>query len=71
MAPPTAPAVLQFLQVMEQAMGMTAEPITMPMNCRGWQQQQRKKQRLWDVGQLRVCAGCVEAPEEAIALFQT
>jgi hypothetical protein len=33
MAPPTAPAVLQFFHVMEKAMGMTAEPMTMPMNC--------------------------------------
>lgn len=33
MAPPTAPAVLHLAQVMEKAMGMTAEPMTIPMNC--------------------------------------
>lgn len=31
MAPPTAPAVEQFFQVMLKAMGITAEPITTPM----------------------------------------
>lgn len=34
-APHTAPAAEQFFQVMEKAMGMTADPITTPMNCRG------------------------------------
>jgi hypothetical protein len=33
MAPLTAPAVEQFFQVMEKAMGMTAETVMMPMNC--------------------------------------
>jgi hypothetical protein len=44
-APPTAPAVLHLAQVMEKAMGMTAEPMTTPMNCRQQQQQQQQQQQ--------------------------
>jgi hypothetical protein len=32
-APQTAPAAEQFFHVMEKAMGITAEPIMIPMNC--------------------------------------
>jgi hypothetical protein len=44
MAPLTAPAVEQFFHVMEKAMGMTAEPIMMPMNCSVHKQQQQQHQ---------------------------